>query len=167
MVNISHKEFTSRVAEAVGGITLPPSILAWISNNSLSKKGEKGGDEANIEFSCPKGPVLATAVVAGTLAVKKTSDIIPFCHPLPIDQCDFRFKIWEERREIEIRCIVGARYATGVEMEALTGVTVAALTIYDTLKSIPKDCRGGLEGMMISDIRIVRKMGGKADYVVS
>ena len=158
MVNISSKATTSRVAEAVGGIFLPNSVMIWIAANPVTLSV----DSSKLEFSCPKGPVLATAVIAGTMAVKNTSAMIPFCHPLPIDQCDFQFKL--VNNEIEIRCTVGARYATGVEMEALTGVSVAALTIYDMLKSIPKDSREGLDTMRISNIRVVMKKGGKADF---
>eukprot|EP00759_Apiculatamorpha_spiralis_P033462 PhF_6_TR34742/c0_g1_i3/m.50565/K03637/moaC, CNX3; cyclic pyranopterin monophosphate synthase len=155
MVNISSKTTTHRIAKAQGRLHLPPSIFQWISTNSIANNNNK-------DFTCPKGPVLSTAVVAATMAVKNTSNIIPFCHPLSIVSCNFDFEM--EQGSIQIICEVGAMYATGVEMEALTGVSVAALTIYDMLKSIPKDSREGLGGMKISDIQVVKKKGGKADF---
>eukprot|EP00760_Papus_ankaliazontas_P025272 PhM_4_TR2599/c0_g1_i1/m.4711/K03637/moaC, CNX3; cyclic pyranopterin monophosphate synthase len=171
MVDISAKAPTTRLAVAVGRIVFPPTIASWIRENSLQQ--QKGAETTSTtaalskEFTCPKGPVLATAVVAGTMAVKRTSDVIPFCHPLPIDRCDFEFDLEDQQTDaggvLHIKCTVGARYATGVEMEAMTGVSVAALTVYDMLKSIPKDKRQGLEMMEICGIKVVKKSGGKAD----
>eukprot|EP00759_Apiculatamorpha_spiralis_P033460 PhF_6_TR34742/c0_g1_i1/m.50563/K03637/moaC, CNX3; cyclic pyranopterin monophosphate synthase len=161
MVNISSKTTTHRIAKAQGRLHLPPSIFQWISTNSIANANATNSNN-NKDFTCPKGPVLSTAVVAATMAVKNTSNIIPFCHPLSIVSCNFDFEM--EQGSIQIICEVGAMYATGVEMEALTGVSVAALTIYDMLKSIPKDSREGLGGMKISDIQVVKKKGGKADF---
>ena len=103
----------------------------------------------------PKGPIIDTAIVAGTFAVKRTHELIPFCHPLPIERCRFEID-FVNATDLLIRCEVGVTHRTGVEMEALTGASIAALTIYDMCKAIS-------HAMVITDLRLVDKSGGKRD----
>ena len=107
------------------------------------------------EIESKKGPVLTTAIIAGTQAVKKTHDLIPFCHPLSINSCDISIDFNDESNLV-VTCTVGINAKTGVEMEALTGVSVASLTIYDMCKSISHE-------IVISDIQLLEKTGGKSD----
>jgi cyclic pyranopterin phosphate synthase len=112
---------------------------------------------------CTSGPVLVTAIVAGTQAVKATSTLIPFCHPLPIDGCKFECTVVSHLHStgetaLQIRCGVRCTAKTGVEMEALTGASVAALTVYDMLKAISHD-------IVITDTRLLAKRGGKSEYI--
>ena len=139
MVDVSEKGVTHRLATASCEIKCDPLIFEQLSNGDIKTK---------------KGPVFHTAIIAGTMAVKKTSDIIPFCHPLIIEACDFEIKTREELQLISIRCCVKISGKTGVEMEALTGATVAALTIYDMCKAITHN-------MVIKEARLIEKSGGK------
>jgi len=139
MVDISGKKATRRTASAEAVINVPKSVAR------LFRDGDIQG---------AKGPVFQTAIIAGTQAVKDTSRIIPFCHPLPLDKC--RFQIDMKAGAISIRCDVSADYKTGVEMEALTGATVAALTVYDMCKAVSHD-------MQITSVRLLGKTGGKRD----
>lgn len=144
MVDVSAKETTSRVAVARGEIRMKPTTLAMIKEQKMAK-----------------GDVLAVAQVAGIMGAKKTADIIPMCHPLMLSGVDISFNINEAESKIEIQATVKNSGQTGVEMEALTAVSVAALTIYDMCKAVEK-------GMVISDIYLVKKSGGKSgDYVRS
>ncbi len=138
MVDVTEKNKTERVAIATGKVKASKETI------SLIKKGEIG-----------KGDVLGVARVAGIMAIKKTSDLIPMCHPLMISGCSINFEIDEENSEIIITSKVKIFEKTGVEMEALTGVSVAALTIYDMCKAIDKK-------MVIEDIHLVKKTGGKS-----
>lgn len=140
MVDVGEKPVTRRTAKARGSIRLPATL-------------EVNSDKT--EIITKKGAVIQTAVIAGTQAVKRTSDIIPFCHPLPVDSIKFDYII-SQKNVVEMTCEVSALYRTGVEMEALTGVSVALLTVYDMCKSAGQD-------MEIQDICIVRKTGGKSD----
>jgi len=139
MVDISAKKTTRRTAEAVAEVVVTKEVAA------LFRDGE---------MQSAKGPVFQTAIIAGTQAVKETSRLIPFCHPLPIDQCKFSIQL--NHLTVEIRCMVSAEYKTGVEMEALTGATVAALTVYDMCKAITHE-------MEIRSVKLIRKSGGKRD----
>ena len=141
MVDVSKKKTTFRKAVAEGEILLKSSILKMI-----------------VEDKIPKGNVLTTAKIAGITAAKKTSDLIPFCHPLLIDSVDIVFSL--EKSRIKIKSIVKLEGKTGAEMEALTSVTVAALTIYDMCKSVDKE-------MVISNIRLLRKSGGKSGKYIA
>jgi cyclic pyranopterin phosphate synthase len=143
MVSIGDKRITRRTAEAEAVVAIPRAIAR------LFRDGDIEG---------PKGPVFHTAIIAGTQAVKDTSRLIPFCHPLPIDRCTFTINLKGLR--IFIRCLVSAEYKTGVEMEALTGASVAALTIYDMCKAVSHD-------MHIHHVRLVKKTGGKSDILPS
>jgi len=138
MVDVGDKPDTERVAVAKGEVTMRPATLQLIA--------EKG---------MPKGDVLAVAQVAGILAAKRVPELIPLCHPLLLTHVDVTFDIDEAASRIEITAAVRSRGKTGVEMEALTAVSVAALTIYDMAKAVERTMR-------IDRIRLVRKSGGKS-----
>lgn len=137
---MSEKKVTHRVAKASALVKLPNEIKNLIKNGEIESK---------------KGPVLTTAIIAGTQAVKKTHDLIPFCHPLSINACDIVIDFNDES-DLVVICSVSIDGKTGVEMEALTGVSVASLTIYDMCKSVSHD-------IVISDIELLEKFGGKSD----
>jgi len=140
MVDVSAKHPTVREAVARGEVVVPAAVLKlW-----------RGG-----ELHSPKGPIFQTAVVAGTMAAKRTSDLIPLCHPLPVESCAVTVRASGRRIVIEAR--VRTTDKTGVEMEALTAVAVAALTVYDMAKAVS-------QGIVIRDIRLLKKTGGKSDY---
>lgn len=138
MVDVSEKNKTVRVATATG------KVIASKETIDLIKEGKIG-----------KGDVLGVARVAGIMAIKKTSDLIPMCHPIMINGCNIDFEIDEENSQIIINSTVKIFEKTGVEMEALTGVSVAALTIYDMCKAVDKR-------MKIDGIHLVKKTGGKS-----
>jgi cyclic pyranopterin phosphate synthase len=110
------------------------------------------------EQALPKGDVLAVAKVAGIMAAKRTSELVPLCHPLALDQVDLAFTVAESDARVDIECTTRTQDRTGVEMEALTGAAVAAITIYDMCKAVDR-------GMVVGDIRLLEKTGGKEDYV--
>jgi cyclic pyranopterin phosphate synthase len=138
MVDVGGKPDTERVAVAQGEVSMRPETLRLIAQTGV-----------------PKGDVLAVAQVAGTMAAKRTPDLIPLCHPLLLTQVNVEFDIDEEASRIEITATVRSRGQTGVEMEALTAVSVAALTIYDMAKAVERT-------MCIGNIRLVRKSGGRS-----
>jgi cyclic pyranopterin phosphate synthase len=138
MVDVSDKDVTSRTAVAEGFVALKPETLAVVT------KGE-----------AKKGDVLATARIAGIMAAKKTHELIPLCHPLAITKVTVEFSPSTEPAGIHVTATVKVTGQTGVEMEALTAVSVACLTIYDMLKAADK-------GMTISDIRLLEKTGGRS-----
>ncbi len=142
MVDISAKPATERTAIAKGVVVMKPDTLAMI------KKGE-----------AVKGDVLAVAQMAGIMAAKQTSHLIPLCHPLPISHVSVEFKLDGERSTVNITATVKTAAQTGVEMEALTAVAVTALTIYDMCKAVDR-------GMRIESIRLARKSGGKSGDIV-
>lgn len=139
MVDISDKEITQREAHARSIVWLPDSVTNKIT---------KGGD-----IESKKGPVFSTAIIAGTMGVKNTSNLIPFCHPLAIDS--IKIKINHESKNIlHIDCVVKITGKTGVEMESLTGATIAALTVYDMCKALSHEIR-------IESTQLISKTGGK------
>jgi cyclic pyranopterin phosphate synthase len=141
MVDVSRKSTTQREAVAECIVELGEALLKQLDSNDIQSK---------------KGPVFQTAIIAGTMAAKKTSDLIPFCHPLPLEKCKFIIKpISSSAVSIRCTCLTNAR--TGVEMEALTGVSVAGLTIYDMCKAVNK-------GIIISTTKLISKTGGKSDF---
>ncbi len=140
MVDVSGKKSTRRVAVAESRVYLPGPVREGIESGELTS---------------PKGPVFQTAIVAGVMAVKKTYDLIPFCHPLPVDGCSITCELNGE--EVVVRCEVKTTGKTGVEMEALTGASVAALTIYDMCKALSHE-------MEIRATRLIMKTGGKSTY---
>lgn len=144
MVDVGRKAVTRREATARCVLELPPTVMALLADGDI-----RG----------PKGPVFHTAIIAGTQAVKRTSDLIPFCHPLPIEGCRIDIRA-TGAREISIDCTVRVQHKTGVEMEALVGASLAALTVYDMCKAVSHDIR-------IRETRLIRKRGGKHDVDVS
>ena len=144
MVDVGDKAVTRRSATARALVDFPPAVMEKLLAASMGT-----------ELVGPKGPVFATAVVAGTQAAKRTWDLIPMCHPLPIDgifiTCE-RSGLYQ----VEVRCTVKTTHKTGVEMEALTGASVAALTIYDMTKALS-------HAIVIRNVELVAKTGGKSD----
>jgi cyclic pyranopterin phosphate synthase len=141
MVDVSAKPAPRRTAVAAVRVVLGVDLIARFERNELHG---------------PKGPVVQTAIIAGTMAVKNTSTLIPFCHPLPLEHCGFEMNLTEDG--LVIRCEVITTGKTGVEMEAMTGASVAALTVYDMCKAMNKAIR-------IHDLHLVTKTGGKSgDY---
>jgi cyclic pyranopterin phosphate synthase len=138
MVDVSGKDQTLRVAVARGSISMQPGTFKKIQDKKIEK-----------------GDVLGVARVAGIMAAKKTADLIPMCHPLNLTAVDIYFYPDREKSRIEIEAQVKITGKTGVEMEALTAVSAAALTIYDMAKAVDR-------GMTISDIRLIKKTGGKS-----
>lgn len=141
MVDVTEKAITSRTATAAGEIHMAPETLEKIRSGTMKK-----------------GDVLAVAQVAGIQAAKHNWELIPMCHPLPLTGIDIAFALSDQPCRVEIRATVTCTGVTGVEMEALTAVSVAALTIYDMCKAVQKDMR-------ITNIRLLAKSGGKSgDY---
>ena len=140
MVNVSDKKITKRTAIARGNMFLGREVVSHFSNDELMTK---------------KGPVFQTAIIAGIQGVKKTSEMIPMCHPLLINGVDINISIVDEE-SVEVECKVTIEGKTGVEMEALTGVNIACLTIYDMCKSISQE-------MVIKEVKLIEKTGGKSD----
>ncbi len=140
MVNVSDKKITKRTAIAKATMFLGEEIISHFNTNELITK---------------KGPVFQTAIIAGIQAVKKTSDIIPMCHPLLINGVDIDINI-VDKEQVEVFCKVTIEGKTGVEMEALTGASATCLTIYDMCKAISQE-------MIIKEIKLVEKTGGKSD----
>lgn len=141
MVDVSAKDVTERRAHASARVLLPDAVRDAVQ-----------GDE----IQSPKGPVFQTAIIAGTMAAKRTHELIPFCHPLGLESCKISVAM-NEQGEAVIDCRVRVHHKTGVEMEALTGASVAALTIYDMCKALSHD-------IVIGDIRLQSKTGGKSDF---
>ena len=144
MVDITGKAVTCRTAVASARVDLSAAIMDRFRDNELHG---------------PKGPVFQTAIIAGTMAAKKTGELIPFCHPLPVENCAIH--ITPDANGVVIRCEVSTTGKTGVEMEAMTGASVAALTIYDMCKALDKSIR-------IREVKLISKTGGKSgDYHAS
>ena len=141
MVDVGAKSATSREASAEATVKLPPAVA-----RELKRSGHR----------TKKGPVFDTAIVAGVMAAKKTHEIIPFCHPLPLERCSVDITD-RAGGTIHIVCSVAVHHKTGVEMEALVGATAAALTIYDMCKALSHDIE-------IGPVRLLRKSGGKRDF---
>lgn len=138
MVDVSPKGETTRIAVARGEVCMKPQTLSLIKEGAIAK-----------------GDVLAVSQVAGIMGAKKTPDLIPMCHPLLLTGIDMAFAVNEKDSKVEIEAAVKLTGKTGVEMEALTAVSLAALTIYDMCKAVDKE-------MVIQNIRLVRKSGGKS-----
>lgn len=142
MVNVGDKPVTRRTATAIAVVTLPDALAALLRDGEIATK---------------KGPIFQTAILAGVMGAKKTSELIPLCHPLALDDCQVEITPDPARAEIAIRCRVQTHGRTGVEMEALTGATIAALAFYDMAKAVT-------HGVVIKDVRLLEKTGGKSDY---
>lgn len=143
MVNVGDKAVTRRTAHAIAVVSLPPELAALLRDGEIATK---------------KGPIFQTAILAGVMGAKKTSDLIPLCHPLPLEDCQIEIVPDAARAEVAIHCRAQTSAKTGVEMEALTGATVAALTLYDMAKAVT-------HGIVIKEIRLLEKTGGKSHYV--
>lgn len=146
MVDVGTKLVTHRTATAVAIVTLPPALAALLAGDDLQSK---------------KGPVLQTARLAGIMAAKRTSELIPLCHPLALENVAVTFDLAPPSADgsvdVAVHCTASLHGKTGVEMEALTGASVAALTIYDMGKAVSHD-------IVIRETRLLAKTGGKADY---
>lgn len=140
MVDVGEKAVTRRFAHAVAVVSLPAAVARRLSRG---------------EALSAKGPVFQTAALAGVMGAKRTAELVPLCHPLRLD--DVKVEIELRGAEAHVHCRVRATDRTGVEMEALTGATVAALTIYDMCKSVSHD-------IVIREVRLLEKTGGKSDY---
>lgn len=141
MVNVSDKIATKRSARARAVVLLPESVLQQFESQDIKTA---------------KGPVFQTAILAGVMAAKKTGDLIPLCHPLGLEDC--QLQIWlDEHRKVVVECTATVTGKTGVEMEAMTGASVAALTIYDMCKAFSHD-------IVIESILLMEKTGGKRDF---
>jgi cyclic pyranopterin phosphate synthase len=139
MVDVGDKVVTKRTASAETRVRFPANVAEALRSQ---------------QFTTSKGPVFHTAIIAGTMAAKRTHELIPFCHPLGIEKCTLNIDM--EGDDAVIRCTVSVHHKTGVEMEALTGASVAALTIYDMCKALSHD-------IVIAETRLVEKRGGKSD----
>lgn len=141
MVDVGNKKITERTAVARSIVVLGDEIMDRLEADEIHTK---------------KGPVFQTAILSGIMAAKKTSDLIPLCHPLPLNKVGVEITV-NERREVVIDCTARVSGKTGVEMEALTGATVAALTVYDMCKAFSHD-------IVIRETRLMEKTGGKRDF---
>lgn len=143
IVDVSGKDATKRTARARATVALPAEVRAQFADGDLQTK---------------KGPVFHTAIIAGVMAAKKTSELIPLCHPIGLDDCTIDITM-SESGDVVIDCTATVTHKTGVEMEALTGASVAALTVYDM-------CKGLSHEIVIRDVKLMEKQGGKRDYSV-
>src|SRR5450759_2219869 len=142
MVDVGDKTVSERTAIAEARVLFPSSVAAALRASGLRS---------------PKGPVFDTAIVAGVMGAKRTHELIPFCHPLGIENCHIAIDL--EGDTAIIRCTVTVHHKTGVEMEALTGASIAALTVYDMCKALSHD-------IVIGDLRLLAKDGGRSSYVL-
>jgi len=141
MVDVSEKQVSRRSATARSIVSLPVEVLEQLSNGDIQTK---------------KGSVFQTAVIAGIMAAKKTGDLIPLCHPLGLDNCKIDIHL-NELQEVVIDCTATITAKTGVEMEALVGASIAALTVYDMCKALSHD-------IVIRETKLMEKTGGKRDF---
>ena len=141
MVNVGQKKVSLRTARAQSIVILSEEILEQLEGRELQSK---------------KGPVFQTAIIAGVMAAKKTGELIPLCHPLGLDNCQIDIQV-NEQKEVVINCTASLTAKTGVEMEALVGASMAALTIYDMCKAMSHD-------IIIKETKLMEKTGGKRDF---
>lgn len=142
MVDVGEKAVTRRLARARSVVVLGDEIMEHLEGDDIHTK---------------KGPVFQTAIIAGVMAAKKTGELIPLCHPLGLDNCQVQIHV-NDKREVVIDCTASLSGKTGVEMEALTGATIAALTVYDMCKAFSHD-------IVIRETKLMEKRGGKRDFV--
>lgn len=141
MVDVSAKQVTHRTATARSIVSLPAEVLEHLTNGDLHSK---------------KGPVFQTAIIAGIMAAKKTGELIPLCHPMGLDNCTVHVSL-NDQQEVVIDCTASITAKTGVEMEALVGASIAALTVYDMCKAMSHD-------IVIKETKLIEKTGGKRDF---
>lgn len=145
MVNVGDKPVTRRTAHAVAVVTLPAELAGLLREGEIATR---------------KGPIFQTAILAGVMGAKQTGHLIPLCHPLALDDCQIEIAPDVAKGEIAIHCRVQVHARTGVEMEAMTGASIAALTIYDMAKAVS-------HGIVIREVRLLEKSGGKSHYRAS
>lgn len=141
MVDVSEKKITKRAATARSIVLLPPEVLEKLTGADIQTK---------------KGAVFQTAIIAGIMAAKRTGELIPLCHPLGLDNCLINIR-FNDQQELLISCTASITAKTGVEMEALVGASIAALTVYDMCKALSHD-------IVIKETRLIEKTGGKNDF---
>ena len=141
MVDVSEKQISRRTATARSIVSLPAEVLEQLTNGDIQTK---------------KGSVFQTAIIAGIMAAKKTGELIPLCHPLGLDNCRINIQL-NDLQEVVIECTATITAKTGVEMEALMGASIAALTVYDMCKAMSHD-------IVIKETKLVEKTGGKRDF---
>lgn len=141
MVDVSDKKITRRIARAQAVVFLGKEILSQMKGDELITK---------------KGPVFQTAIIAGVMAAKKTHELVPFCHPIGLEDCKVRISVKKNKAIIETETAITSK--TGVEMEALTAASVAALTVYDMCKALSHE-------IIIGEIKLMEKRGGKKDFL--
>ena len=141
MVDVYAKQVTYRTATARSIVSLPAEVLEHLTGDELQSK---------------KGPVFQTAIIAGIMAAKKTGELIPLCHPLGLDNCNLAISL-NAQQEVVIDCTASITAKTGVEMEALVGASIAALTVYDMCKAMSHD-------IVIKETKLIEKTGGKRDF---
>lgn len=141
MVDVSEKNISHRTAVARSIMVLPDEVLAKLNDGDIQTK---------------KGSVFQTAIIAGIMAAKKTGELIPLCHPLGLENCKINILV-NEKQELVIECTASITAKTGVEMEALVGASIAALTVYDMCKALSHD-------IVIKETRLMEKTGGKNDF---
>ncbi len=141
MVDVTEKQISHRTATARSIVSLPVEVLAHLTDGGLQTK---------------KGSVFQTAIIAGIMAAKKTGDLIPLCHPLGLDNCNITISL-NKTNEVVIDCTASITAKTGVEMEALVGASIAALTVYDMCKAMSHD-------IVIKETKLLSKTGGKRDF---
>ncbi|MDB5133855.1 MAG: moaC [Mucilaginibacter sp.] len=141
MVDVSEKQISHRTATAQSIVSLPAEVLEQLTDGDIQTK---------------KGSVFQTAIIAGIMAAKKTGDLIPLCHPLGLDNCKITIRLNNEN-EVIINCTASITAKTGIEMEALVGASIAALTVYDMCKALSHD-------IVIKETKLVEKTGGKRDF---
>ncbi len=141
MVDVTEKQVSHRTASARSIVSLPAGVLEHLTDGDLQTK---------------KGSVFQTAIIAGIMAAKKTGDLIPLCHPLGLDNCNITISL-NETNEVVIDCTASITAKTGVEMEALVGAAIAALTVYDMCKAVSHD-------IVIKETKLLSKTGGKRDF---
>lgn len=141
MVDVGEKTATKRLARARAVVVLGTEIMDRLEKEEIHTK---------------KGPVFQTAIIAGVMAAKKTGELIPLCHPVGMENCQIQIQV-NDAREVVIDCTASVTAKTGIEMEALTGASIAALTIYDMCKAFSQD-------ILIKEIQLMEKTGGKKDF---
>ena len=141
MVDVSEKKISLRTATARSIVAMPPEVIAQFTDTDIQSK---------------KGSVFQTAIIAGIMAAKKTGELIPLCHPLGLDNCKIELH-FNDQNEVVIDCTASITAKTGVEMEALVGASIAALTVYDMCKALSHD-------IVIKETKLIAKTGGKRDF---
>ncbi|MBF8965292.1 cyclic pyranopterin monophosphate synthase MoaC [Pontibacter sp. FD36] len=141
MVDVGAKQATHRMATARSIVSLPPEVLEQFAGDDIQTK---------------KGSVFQTAIIAGIMAAKKTGELIPLCHPIGMDNCNITIQL-NEQQEVVIDCTASITAKTGIEMEALVGASVAALTVYDMCKALSHN-------IVIRETKLIEKTGGKRDF---